>query len=440
MKATFYLHIGVQKTGTTSIQQTMFKNRESLLARGINYLPFDANHGGFLISLLSEKPHKERRNIRRYVDTPEKAATFNASNRERLTEVLSSNRCSKILISGEGLSIIPEEAVRRLKQMFDPYAAGYRVIVYARDPYDYSNSAFLQRIKSGGTFANPGPPPLPKYRRKIEKYIDIFGRENVDIRIFDPGHFVGGDLISDFLVALGESAELKDSLQIRRANQSMSHEAAMILSEANMAIPVQVNGIANRARAFGFHVRVGEIKGEKFSIDPNDYSQRETAMLADLEWLHSTMGKPVFGRSTPRPASNGRWSDATVDSIKNLVSEMASAIRKLQADRRPSIWRSFLAKRPKVSWRFRVKKDFSQALDSDLNDIAIPAGLEWLREAIVQPGKPEAPAAVTPRFDQATIRALACFLHSLALTIERLRAEQASRPRRFMGHGDIPGQ
>jgi hypothetical protein len=437
MKATFYLHIGVQKTGTTSIQQTMFKNRDALLAQGINYLPFDANHGGFLISLLSEKPHKERRNIRRYVDTPEKAASYNASNRERLTQVLSGNQSPKILISGEGLSLIPEEDVRRLKQMFDPYAAAYRVVVYARDPYEFANSASLQRIKSGATLANAGPPPLPKYRRKIQKYLDIFGRENVDIRIFDPRHFVGGDLISDFLVALGEPAELKDRLQIRRANQSISHEAAMIMSEANIAIPAQVDGIANRARAFGFHVRVGDIKGEKFSIDPNVYLQREDAVLADLDWLHRIIGEPVFGRATPRAASHARWSQATLTSIRDLVADMASTIRQLQATRSTSFWRSFFSRRPKVSWRFRVKKDFSQALSPDLNDIVLPASLEWLREAIGQPGQPEARSAAAPHFDQATIRDLACFLHSLSLTIERLKAERAEPTgRRLGGRGE----
>lgn len=426
MKATIYIHIGVHKTGTTSIQQTMYKNSDELLARGINYLPIERNHG-FLLSLLSDKPHEEPINIRRHLDTPEKTASYNASNMQQLTELLSKNRSPKILISSEGLSGISQEAVRRLKQIFDPYAGAYRVVAYVRDPYEYANSAALQRLKSGFTLADPGPVPLPHYRRKIENYIRLFGRDNVDIRIFDPAHFVGGDLISDFLVALGEPAQLKDSMEIMRANQSMSHEAAAILSEANIAIPPRVDGRANRARAFSFHVRLTDVKGEKFWMDPDAYLQRESQVLADLDWLHRIVGEPVFGRSAPRAASNARWSDATVDSIKTLVADMASTIRQMQATGRPGFWRSLFARRRKTKWRFLEKKDFSQTFDPDLKDIAIPPGLEWLREAIGLPGKPEEQSPVTPRFDHATIRELACFLHALSLTIERLRAKQASQ-------------
>src|SRR5215204_628789 len=102
MPTTFYIHIGVPKTGSKSIQYTMSENREALLASGINYLEVDRNHGPFLISLLSDEPHKNPHNIRKLVDTPEKAESYNAANRERLTEALAANRSPKFVISGEG--------------------------------------------------------------------------------------------------------------------------------------------------------------------------------------------------------------------------------------------------------------------------------------------------------------------------------------------------
>ena len=432
MGTTFYIHIGIHKTGSTSIQQTLFKNREELLARGINYLSIDRNHGPVLISLMSEVPHADPRNIRRYLDTAEKAASYNATNRQIVTELLAENRSPKMVISGEGFSTIPAEDARRLKEMLDPYAAAYRIIVYVRDPYDYANSAALQSLKTGSTIVRAQKrPPLPKHRQKIEKYIEVFGRENVDIRIFDPARFAGGSLISDFAAALGESAQLADSLQIVRANPSMSHEAAMILSEANKAFPPRVGGFANRARAFGFHLVVTGIKGEKFSVDPDAYLKLEAEVAADLAWLHGVVGEPVFARSVPRAASTARWSDATVESIKRMVSAMAVTIRQLQTARRPSIWRSLFRKPRRYVRRLREGKDFSQASSLDLSTIALPAGLEWLCEPLGQPAKPD---ATIPCFDQATIRSLAVFIHSLALTIERLRTErQAAQQRGFAG-------
>ncbi len=100
--------------------------------------------------MLSDHPHEDVRNIRRHVDTPEKAASLNASTRYKITKALKRNRSPKMVISGEGLSGLLETEIERLKQMLGPYAAAYRIVVYVRDPYEYCNSAYLQRLKSGG--------------------------------------------------------------------------------------------------------------------------------------------------------------------------------------------------------------------------------------------------------------------------------------------------
>ena len=50
MRTTFYIHIGVHKTGTKSIQHALSENRETLLAHGINSFPGHPNHGPTLIS------------------------------------------------------------------------------------------------------------------------------------------------------------------------------------------------------------------------------------------------------------------------------------------------------------------------------------------------------------------------------------------------------
>jgi tetratricopeptide (TPR) repeat protein len=454
MRSTFYIHIGVHKTGTKSIQQTLSANRGKLLPRGINYLPGDPNHGPVLISLLSDSPHEDLRNIRRHVDTPEKAASYNASAKHRITQALSRNKSPKIVISGEGLSSRPRKEVERLKQLLAPYAAAYRIIVYVRDPYEYSNSASLQRVKSGSALDIADREiPLPKYRRKLEKFIQVFGRENIDIRIFDPQRFVGGDLIPDFLSALGESAELAKSLEIVRANGSMSHEAALILSETNAAVPAYINGRANRARAFGFHLYVADIVGEKFSIDPHRYTQHEAEILADIAWLARTMGEPVFGRSSPRPASEPRWSKTTVGSVMDVLTEMAARIQQLNGPAPGPVRRSLrkllrhLGKENTAISRvltrpirqcfplpvrmilFRISKSRQQKPNYE---IVIPAGLEWLEDAVRQPSSARSETMTIPNFDGAMIRSVGCFMHHLALTIQHLQAERFAREGRLL--------
>jgi Tetratricopeptide repeat len=399
MRTTFYIHIGVHKTGTKSIQLTLANNRKKLLAHGINSFPGDPNHGPDLISLLSESPHREARNIRMHVDTPEKAASLNTSNAKQIRKALTRNRSPKMVISGEGLSGLSETEMQRLKQMLGPYAAGYRIIVYVRDPYEYFNSASLQRLKAGSVLGTTDRKiPLPNYRRKLERYIAVFGRENVDIRVFDPRRFVGGDLVPDFLSAIGESPQLAQSLDVARANESMSHEAALILSETNALIPSFVDGRGSRVRAFQFHIYIVRIKGEKFTMEPSEYLKHESEVLADIEWLNQTIGEPVFGRPTPRPPSLPSWGDATIRSIKNLVSDMVAELQQLEKGPRSA----------------RIPRP------------AIPPGLDWLREAYGQtePGEAAAHPPVIPQFDQAAVRALGCFLHAVVLAIQHMKAEQ----------------
>jgi hypothetical protein len=420
MRPTFYIHIGVPKTGSKSIQNTLSKNRDKLLAHGINFFPRAPNQSVILGLLLSDAPHKNVHGIMKHVDTPEKAASFNETTKHEITKWLAQNRSPKMLISGEGLSCLPDKQISRLKQMLDPYASAYRIIAYVRDPYEYVNSAWLQEVKSGSVIGTADwRTRLPDYRAKLSPHIRVFGRENVDIRILDSQRLVGGNLISDFVAALGESPQLAESFDVVRLNESMSHEAAMILSEANRAIPMIVDGRANRARAFKFHVRVNGIKGEKFSIDPNTYMEHEAQIAADVEWLNQTIGESFFRLSNPRRASEPHWSEATRQSIENVVSGMVSEFKK------------FHRRAPHVSLP------------------PIPVGLEWLQPAYAwrrrrsrlgrPPSETVAPTgngqtavhaqtqSIAPQFDQASIRALGCFLHSIALAIQHARAEISAR-------------
>jgi hypothetical protein len=408
MHTSFYIHIGVNKTGSKSIQHTLFKNREKLLPHGINYSSIEPNLGPALFSLFSTAPDKDVRNIRRRMDTPEKAAIYNEAIRRKLVEEFAKNTSPKMVISAEGLSTLPK-GPEHLKALLDPYASKYRIIVYVRDYYDYTNSAVLQRLKDGEILGDPNAKlKIPRYKHWLWRYIRAFGRENVDIRLFDPKRFVGGDLIPDFLTAIGEPHQLAEELEIERANQSLSHEAAMILSAANQAIPTHVDGRANPARFLRLDKYLAKVVGEKFSIDPANYREHEASIFDDLKWLHKMLGEPVFEQSKPRPASVPRWSAATVDSIKEVVGEMAERIRNIRA-------RSIRRRKP--------AGDGMNASSEVQADIAIPPGLEWLREA-VHPQTPlqansEAQPAVA-QFDQASIRSLACFIHELACTIRGL--------------------
>ena len=167
----------------------------------------------------------------------------------------------------------------------------------------------------------------------------------------------------------------------------------MILSETNKVIPCTINNVRNPARAVSFSTLLAQIPGEKFLISPDAYQGNEPEVREDLEWLYGQIGEPVFGRPSPRPASVPQWSGATIRSIRALVANMATQIRSLEGN-----------------------------AQSAAGAIATPEGLEWLNDP--QPGGLAGEVVNLPSFDQATLRSLGSFIHSLARALQLLQSER----------------
>jgi hypothetical protein len=322
--ATIYIHIGTHKTGTKSIQHTFFDSRKELLRRGINYLPIAVNHSTHLFSLFADKPHKYHANMRLGVDTEEKAARHNAKLREEVEGELRANRSPKLIVSGEDLSSLKPHGVAALKELLDPFANGYRVIVYVRSPSSYALSAIQERLKHGYTLeAIQHEPHAPRYRFRIEKFMQAFGRENVVIRIFEATRFPGGSLIADFCTAIDEPAELAGALDERRANESLSTEAALLLNELNKAKPMFLDGRVNRDRAPNVIDYLTDVKGAKFSMPAEFLRRTEEAAQGDLAWLRGALSANPFPEPARREEAAPLWSETALQSLALKLNQLA---------------------------------------------------------------------------------------------------------------------
>jgi hypothetical protein len=317
MKANIYIHIGLHKTGTTSTQATFFKNRKALLAHGINYLPLSENHSTTIYPLFIAEPHEYRPNRLAGIDTPEKAAKKNAATEAALRRELDANNSNSIVISGEDLSTLPATDLQRLKDTLAPYAARFRVIVYVREPYATVSSIFQQRLRRGHAYERISRrPPRPGYPR-IGAAIEVFGRDNVDIRIFDGAHFVKGDLIADFLTAIDADPDLAKELGIERANVGLSQEAAALLAAHNKVRPA--NSYAERKELVEWLAR---IPGQPYRCPPEYLAAAEPVIQEDLKWLRTLLGSDVFAAKMPAPDTQNAWQDETVTALALALDDL----------------------------------------------------------------------------------------------------------------------
>lgn len=326
MQANIYIHIGLHKTGTTSIQATFFKNRRKLLAHGINYLPLSENHSVTLYPLFIDAPHRYRPNRLAGIDTVEKAAKKNAATERALRHTLDSNTCGSLVISGEDLSRLATEDLQRLRDRLAPYAARFRVIVYIRDPYSTVTSIFQQRLRRGQTAEQIiAAPPRPHYPR-IGAALELFGRENVDIRRFDPARFINGDLIADFLAAIEASPALAKDLDAVRANVSLSHEATYLLNAINNHYRESKHGMPDRDRPVDLPKWLAAIPGQPFRCPPEFLLAAQPLIDEDLRWLREQLGEPMFP-DRPIPSEvPPYWSEETLSAIALLLNDLARGV------------------------------------------------------------------------------------------------------------------
>lgn len=162
MRKTVYLHIGLEKTGSTSIQQVLYNNYSLLKDNGFLY-PADLigypNHVELTTSYC--KPNHIVK--LRY----DKQGAF----RSRLKAYVGQNKNYNIVFSNEHLSSRMVSDGEKMDLISDLSSAGHEVIgvCYLRNPKSWLVSAYSEAVKSG-------------YRGSIEEYIEL--KRNV--QPFDP--------------------------------------------------------------------------------------------------------------------------------------------------------------------------------------------------------------------------------------------------------------
>ena len=203
------LHIGMHKTGTTSIQSSLnrFDNGS------VRYAQLsDVNHSIPIYTLFAQEKykyhiHRNRSRSRADVDV------IAQDTRDSLNTELALGR-DRLIISGEDIALIDPAGVDAMANFFEQRVDRIRVLAYVRDPIGFASSALQQRIIGGNRQTEI---PTPEYRKRFEKYIDRFGRSAVEFVGFSKSALNGASVVQDFYERIGID---HSSLKEKRANIS----------------------------------------------------------------------------------------------------------------------------------------------------------------------------------------------------------------------------
>lgn len=257
-----FIHIGLHKTGSSSLQNWLSINQKNL---GIIYPTFfeSSNHSWPLSIIFGNNPHAHNSNgLMGYTST--NIDGFYIEIISRLSEdiKLSIESGRDLVISGEELSTFDCNEVQKLCNFFKNYYSRFKVIIYLRGIRDLLNSTIQQLIKDGLLdFNHVASSTQLSIISRIKPWIDIFGMENIIVRNNTGGNF---DITSDFssIIQLPE-IERNNNFPIR----------------VNKGIPLE--GLAVIFRAWKFF---------KFSGFPLSYQHTSMVEIVDFCSKHFVTG------------------------------------------------------------------------------------------------------------------------------------------------------
>lgn len=232
------LQIGTEKTGTTTLQAFLARNRDLLAARGVLYprFPGEMNHTGLAAYAMEADRADALRDalgLRGPAGVEAFRRRFEAAAAAELgdagTVVFCNEHCHSRLKT--------EAEVARLRALLAPHFDRIEVAVYLRRQDQVALSLYSTRLKSGGTGTDILPrcdprDPYFNYDVLLRLWEGVFGRDHLHPRLFERSELVGGDVVRDFLAAwdLGSPGEYRP---VANLNESIRPEAQDFLRRVN---------------------------------------------------------------------------------------------------------------------------------------------------------------------------------------------------------------
>ena len=243
------LHIGTEKTGTTTLQRFLSENRRALRARGIAFTSSCGmqNNRDIAAYAIRDLEFNDGHLIQLGIRDLDGKQAFRASVNERFGEEITNLRPTShtVIISSEHLQsrLTTPGELETLKTFLQLHGLEVTtVLVYLRDPAATIWSLYSTALRNGSTAE---PPTSPKYthwkhicdhRKTLMMWGQVFGAQTVVPRIYGHGEFEGGSLIADFCkhVGIGEVGSLVVPAD---RNQALSSHGQVLYRLINRVFP-----------------------------------------------------------------------------------------------------------------------------------------------------------------------------------------------------------
>ena len=272
------LHIGMPKTGTTSIQESLYYG---LRDRRYQYLSLGQVSGSQPLRMLFSADARHSR-LQQLLRTPEEKLL---AEKQRLARVLDESlaqclsRQSTPILSGEWCWKMTTAEAVGLREHFAARGFQTQVIAYLRPLPTLFPSRFQEFVKWGGNRFVPFEPFFGPHNDRDEgdyasivpRLDEVFGATQVVLRPFERAALDGGCVVRDFCRRLDLPLAAR---HIRRTNDSLSLAAVRLLYTFYALGPGYGTGPRALHENLLLQRRLSRLDGPRFRFHPNLVEQR----------------------------------------------------------------------------------------------------------------------------------------------------------------------
>lgn len=245
------VHIGTEKTGTTSIQSFLYHNRCTLGEAGFHFLQCAGKTNNRAIPsycLNNDRPDDFYRNLG--ITTVEARIAYKrkfiGELEKELAELPANTKA--VLVSSEHFHsrIRTEKEMDNVHEFFSTYFSEIEIICYLRDQITTCSSHYSTALKTGdsSSFAEFIEQCSPNnyyynYWQVLQNWERCFGFDALNVSLFSHERFLNGNLLDDFTAKIDPQLVGALDTRVQNENESVNPSGQALLRAVNLTFPVR---------------------------------------------------------------------------------------------------------------------------------------------------------------------------------------------------------
>lgn len=259
MKPDIILHVGTEKTGSTSIQSLLSASYDTLVKSGVLFPKSIGSpcHINLTACALGNEPQSP---IRALLGLQDQGSFDNyvQATKKSLKEEIEKTSPSTLVISDEHINahLSSVEKLKVFKTLCNEFGEIKAVIIYLRKQDELRLSLFSEAVKSGNLSSFDIINPLSvfntnpyrfRYKVILDYLEEVFGAEKITPRVYDRSTLLDGNVVVDFLDVADIKINLRE-ISVNEKNKSIDATVIQHLGEISSKLKEVNQGWSEKLR------------------------------------------------------------------------------------------------------------------------------------------------------------------------------------------------